>query len=93
MYVGGPFRRRRLERADDVFLALEHANEQIPADALLSAATFEVRFSDGRKPRPVTIRHGNKATYTRDTDADLIESFLRRGGFVKGGGHALVAVA
>ena len=65
----------------------------IPDDALLSAATFEVRFTDGRKPRPVTIRHGNRATYTRDTDADLIEAFLRGGGFVKGGGHALVAVA
>ena len=38
-------------------------------------------------------RHGNRATYTRDTDADLIEAFLRGAGFVKGGGHALVAVA
>ncbi|MFN7430084.1 MAG: hypothetical protein ACK5TP_05835, partial [bacterium] len=93
MYVGGPFRRRKVEKADDVLLALEHARESIPDDALLSAATFEVRFTDGRKPRPVTIRHGNKATYTRDTDAALIEAFLRGGGFVKGGGHALVAVA
>lgn len=93
MYVGGPFHRRKVEKADDVMLALEHARESIPDDALLSAATFEVRFSDGRKPRPVTIRHGNKATDTRDTDADLIEAFLRGGGFVKGGGHALVAVA
>ena len=93
MYVGGPFHRRKVEKADDVLLALEHARESIPDDALLSAATFEVRFTDGRKPRPVTIRHGNKATYTRDTDADLIEAFLRGGGFVKGGGHALVAVA
>jgi hypothetical protein len=93
MYVGGPFHRRKVEKADDVLLALEHARESIPDDALLSAATFEVRFTDGRKPRAVTIRHGNKATYTRDTDADLIEAFLRGGGFVKGGGHALMAVA
>jgi hypothetical protein len=96
MYVGGPFHRRKVEKADDVLLALEHARESIPDDAMLSAATFEVRFTDGRKPRPVTIRHGNRATYTRDTDADLIEAFLRGAGFVlggKGGDHARVAVA
>ena len=96
MYVGGPFRRKKVEKADDVLLALDHAKESIPDDALLSTATFEVRFTDERKPRLVTIRHGNKATYTRDTDADLIEAFLRGGGFVlggKGGSHALVAVA
>lgn len=93
MYVGGPFRRKKVEKADDVLLALEHARETLPDDALLTAATFDVRFADGRKPRLVTIRHGNKATYTRDTDADLIEAFLRGGGFVKGGSHALVAVA
>jgi hypothetical protein len=56
--------------------ALEHARESIPDDALLSAATFEVRFTDGRSPGGA-IRHGNKATYTRDTDADLIEAFPR----------------
>jgi len=93
MYVGGPFRRKKVEKADDVLLALDHAKESIPDDALLSTATFEVRFTDGRKPRLVTIRHGNKATYTRDTDADLIEAFLRGGGFVRGGSHAFVAVA
>jgi hypothetical protein len=93
MYVGGPFHRKKVEKADDVLLALEHSRETLPDDALLTAATFDVRFADGRKPRLVTIRHGNKATYTRDTDADLIEAFLRGGGFVKGGSHALVAVA
>jgi len=92
-HAGGLFHRRKVEKADDVLLALEHAKESIPEDALLTAATFEVRFTDGRKPRPVTIRHGNKATYTRDTDAGLIEAFLRGGGFVRGGSHAFVAVA
>lgn len=96
LYVGGPYHRRKVEKADDVLVALEAAGESIPSDALLTAATFEVRFADGRKPRPVTIRHGNTAAYTRDTDAELIEIFLRRRGFVKGvkeAAHAALASA
>lgn len=96
LYVGGPYHRRKVEKADDVLLALEAAGETIAPDALLSSATFDVRFTDGRKPRPVTIRHGNTASYTRDTDAELIEDFLRRRGFVKGTrevAHAALASA
>ncbi|MBX3378420.1 MAG: hypothetical protein KF678_15610 [Phycisphaeraceae bacterium] len=84
LYVGGPYHRRKVEKADDVLVALDAAGETISSDALLTSATFEVRFTDGRKPRPVTIRHGNTASYTRDTDAEIIETFLRRRGFVKG---------
>ncbi len=79
-----------------MLLALEAAGETISSDALLSNATFDVRFTDGRKPRPVTIRHGNTASYTRDTDTELIEDFLRRRGFVKGTrevAHAALASA
>lgn len=99
LYVGGPYHRRKVEKADDVLVALDAAGETIAADSLLTSATFEVRFADGRKPRPVTIRHGNTASYTRDTDAEIIETFLRRRGFVKGvvGGkeaaHATLASA
>lgn len=96
LYVGGPYHRRKVEKADDVLVALEAAGETIASDSLLTSATFEVRFGDGRKPRPVTIRHGNTASYTRDDDAELIESFLRRRGFVKGTrevAHAALASA
>lgn len=99
LYVGGPYHRRKVEKADDVLLALDAAGETIASDSLLTSATFEVRFADGRRPRPVTIRHGNTASYARDTDADIIETFLRRRGFVKGvlGGkeasHAALASA
>jgi hypothetical protein len=33
------------------------------------------------------------AQYTRDEDADLVESFLRNRGFVIGGGDAALACA
>lgn len=93
MYRGGMCRHARIEQADDVFLALEFAREEIPRDALLTAAKFEIVFADSPKPRSVTIRHGNVAQYTRDEDADLVETFLRRRGFVKGGAHAALACA
>lgn len=93
MHLGGPFHRAVTEQADDVLLALEEGREAIPADALLTAAKFEVQFSDAPKPRSVMIRHGNVAQYTRDDDADLVESFLRRRGFIQGGAHAALACA
>lgn len=93
MYLGGTFHRAVTEQADDVLLALEENRELIPSDALLTAAKFEIHFADSAKPRSVTIRHGNVAQYTRDGDADLIESFLRRRGFIQGGAHAALACA
>ncbi len=93
MYLGGSFHRAVTEQADDVLLALEENREVIPADALLTAAKFEIHFADSPKPRSVTIRHGNVAQYTRDGDADLVESFLRRRGFIQGGAHAALACA
>jgi hypothetical protein len=93
MYLGGPYRRAVTEQADDVLLALEESREAIPSDALLTAAKFEIHFADSPKPRPVTIRHGNVAQYTRDGDADLVELFLYRRGFVQGGDHAALACA
>jgi hypothetical protein len=93
MFLGGHFRHARVEQADDVFLALEAAREAIPRDALLTAAKFDIVFADSSKPRSVTIRHGNVAQYTRDEDADLVESFLRNRGFVIGGSDAALACA
>lgn len=93
MYVGGPFHRARTERADDVLVALEDARESIPATARLAAAKFEFLFRDSPKPRPVTVREGNVAQYARDEDADVVETFLRQRGFVKGGAHAALACA
>jgi hypothetical protein len=93
MYRGGMCRHARTEQADDVFLALECAREEIPRDALLAAAKFQIVFADSPKPRSVTIRHGNVAQYTRDEDAAIVESFLRSRGFVMGGGDAALACA
>ena len=57
-------------------------------DALLVAAPRS-RCGSPTAASPGRSRSGTAtATYTRDTDADLIEAFLRGGGFVKGGGHA-----
>lgn len=93
MHLGGAFRHARVEQADDVFLALEERHDVLPSEALLSAATFEVRYADSPTPRSVMIRHGNVAQYARESDADLVETFLRNRGFVKGDGHAALVCA
>ena len=43
---------------------------------------FQVKFADWKRPRSVTIRPSNIAHYTRDDDAELIEQWLRRRGFI-----------
>lgn len=46
-------------------------------------ASFLVKFADAKTPRTVTIRPQNIASYTRDSDASVIEEWLARRSFVK----------
>jgi len=92
-YRGGPFHRACEDRADDLFLALEHEGDRIDPDALLTEAVLEFIFADSHKPRRALVRHGNKTRYPRDGDGDLIETFLRARGFVQGVAHAALAYA
>jgi hypothetical protein len=93
MYLGGAYEHRRTENAAEVFLALEDRREFLPPDALPTAAKFEITFADSPKPRLVKVCHGNSAQFTRDGDADLVELWLRRRGYVQGGAHAALAHA
>ncbi|RMF72015.1 MAG: hypothetical protein D6738_12465, partial [Acidobacteria bacterium] len=94
MDKGGPQHRCDTITADDVFEALEGDGETIPRTADPIAAKLLFEFSDSKKPRPVTVRSGNRATYTRDGDSDLVERFLAARGFMRGGaGGAAVATA
>lgn len=93
MYLGGPFGRKRTERASDVLLAFETDGDRIPDRALLTQGSLEFEFEDSRKPRTVGIGSFNRARYTRDGDVELVETFLHRRGFITGNGHAAVACA
>ncbi len=80
MGFGGPYGRKRIEKADDLLLALEREGESIPDRADLLDARLEFVFSGSRKPRPVHVSRGNRATYTRSSDALVIEDFLQKRG-------------
>ena len=69
-------------QADDLFAALATRGMPWPEQARLIRAVFQVKFTDARRPRSVTIRPSNIALYTRDDDASLVEEWLRRRGFI-----------
>lgn len=93
MKFGGAFSRCREETADDLLLAFQHDGETIPEHAELTKARFEFEFNDSVKPRPVTLMRGNRATYTRDGDSELVERFFALQGFSRRTARAALAVA
>ena len=80
---GGAQREIEIRKADDLFAALEARGRSIPAVAPILRASFQVKFTDGKNPRTVTIRPSNIAQYTRDSDADVVEDWLQRRGFIE----------
>ena len=68
--------------APDVFTAYESRQFRIPAEAEIRLAKFSVQFRDARKPRALTIRPSNFASFTRDEDAARLHEWLSRQGFV-----------
>ena len=83
MAWGGPFGEVETREATDLFAVYEARGEAIPREPDLRAATFEVRFADSRRPRRVTVRPPNIASFTRDGDSALVEEWLRRREFVR----------
>ena len=78
---GGAEREIEIRKANDIF-ALEAAGRSMPSRARIIRASFHVKFTDAKNPRTVTIRPSNIAQYTRDSDADVVEDWLTRRGFV-----------
>lgn len=67
--------------APDVFLFYATREKwKFPEDP--SAATFEVRFSNVKRPRRLTIRKPNVAKYHREGDKDLIDIWMTQQGFI-----------
>lgn len=83
-FWGGPEGEVETRRAKDVFSALEARGKTLPRGRIVKAS-FLVKFTNVKAPRTVTIRQQNIASYTRDEDALLVETWLTRRGFVKTG--------
>ena len=72
-----------IRKANDVFAVLEGRGLGMPSKARIMRASFQVKFMDSRTTRTVTIRPSNIAHYTRDSDADVIEDWLGKRGFIE----------
>lgn len=98
-YWGGPMHEVEIRKADDMFAALAIHRRVIPPNARVVRATFQVKFTDSRSPRIVTIQPSNIAQYTRDDDSVIIEGWLQKRGFITCGEEeneeapALVAIS
>ena len=79
---GGPEGEIEIRRAKDLFEALKGRKKELPKGRLVKAS-FLVKFTDAKTPRTVTIRPQNIASYTRDSDASVVEAWLTARGFVK----------
>jgi hypothetical protein len=82
-FWGGTEDEREIRKADDVFAAFESRGRSMPAKARITRARFQVKFTDSKTPRTVTIRPSNIAQYTRDHDSTIIEEWLDKRGFIK----------
>ena len=70
---GGPQGEIEIRRAKDLFEALKGRKKELPTGRLVKAS-FLVKFTDAKTPRTVTIRPQNIASYTRDSDAGVVEA-------------------
>lgn len=68
----------------NVFLIFMTSDEKLKDHDRLEKAKFTVKFSDSDKPRSVTVCPPNRVTVCRDSDTALVESWLRKRGFVIG---------
>lgn len=69
--------------APNVFLALRDDGIQLRPNETITMAKFRVKFTGEDKPRTVTITPPNKLNLCRDTDANLVEMWLRKRGFIR----------
>lgn len=83
IFWGGKEGETETRSAKDLFAALRARGRALPENARLVKATFVVKFANTKTPRSVTVTHGNKATFTRDDDAPLVEQWLSLRGFVQ----------
>jgi hypothetical protein len=81
-FRGGPLKRTTVDKAADVFAALQEDGYSLSPTARLAAAVLEMMFTGEEKPRRVTLRLPNIIVYARNEDRELVDAFLRTRGFL-----------
>lgn len=79
---GGKRSEQETRQADDLFSLYEEKGIPFPPEPEIRSATFEIKFTDSKSPRRVTVRPPNIASFTRDGDSPLVEEWLRKRDFV-----------
>ncbi len=80
--LGGELNDRMIHKSKDYFLSLLVNERKMPAHFPITQCTFEIKFSNAAASRKVKIQSGNKASYKRDDDADVLEEWFRKRGFI-----------
>jgi hypothetical protein len=85
---GGALNNKSVEKADDVFEALEIRHAQIPDQPALKRAKIKVKLKGIRKARMLSLVEGNKSGYPRGEEAAIFEEWLRAREFIVFGKRA-----
>ncbi|MCH9647743.1 MAG: hypothetical protein K0U98_05850 [Deltaproteobacteria bacterium] len=83
LFWGGAQGEEEVRRADDLMATYERRGRGIPKRPRLRRAKFAVKFSDGGRPRVVTVVAPNRTLLMRDGDGALVEEWLIRRGFAQ----------
>ena len=81
-FWGGAEKEIEIRKANDILAAYSGSGRAMPKKARIIRASFQVKFTDSKTARTVTIRPSNIAQYTRDSDASVVEDWLTRRGFI-----------
>ena len=82
--IGGAYRQRQINQATDLFAAIGDDWHTRLRSSMLASVKFEVRLGEGpaKRCRKVTLAKPNYAKFDRDDEAEIIELWLRRRGFL-----------
>lgn len=84
-YWGGGHNEIEVRKADDLFAAMDKRGRSMPKGPKIIRASFQVKFTDSKTPRSMTIKPPYAAQYTRDSDSVAIDDWLTKRGFVLNG--------
>lgn len=85
---GGALNNKSIEKADDVFTALEIRHAAIPDQPALKRAKIKVKLKGVKKARVLSLVAGNKSGYPRGEESAIIEEWLRAREFIVYGKRA-----
>lgn len=79
---GGPAREVEIRQAEDLSQVYGETGRKMPRAPILQAK-FEIKFTKAKAPRKLTIRPPSTTQYSRDSDKEILETWMRRRGFLR----------